>query len=214
MNNDKDKETIVLKEGDSLAPAIEAIKSGGIIAYPTETFYGLGVDPTDKEAVTKLFRLKGRSFKDPVSLVVSDLDMLLVVVEHVPPEAERLINEFWPGPLTIVLKARETLPLTLTAGTGRVGVRVPGLKFTREIIRAVGGPITATSANPTGEKSPVTAGEVLNYFEGLVDVIIDGDGEGGLSGALGSTVIDLTGDEIRLIRAGEIPFSQIMGNGN
>lgn len=200
------KKTLLIKKGDPLGPAVELIKNGGVVAYPTETFYGLGVDPFNKDAVVGLYDLKGRAFKDPVSIVVSDLDMLLVVVTHVPPEAERLIKKFWPGPLTLVFQANETVPLALTAGTGKIGVRIPGSKFTREFIRAVGGPVTATSANPSGKKSAVTTDEVLDYFDGQIDAVMDG---GLLPGVLGSTVVDLTGGSPRLIREGEIAFSLI-----
>ncbi|MEE9613621.1 MAG: L-threonylcarbamoyladenylate synthase [Thermodesulfobacteriota bacterium] len=196
-----------LKPDGPFDKAVTAFKKGGVIAYPTETFYGLGVDPFNEEAVRGLFTLKGRPPENPVSVIVRDREMLRMVVEEVPPLAERLIEYFWPGPLTIILKARDVLPPTLTAGTGTVGVRESSSDTAMKLVTALGSPITATSANPSGKPPAATADEAAAYFGDGIDILIDG---GKTGGGLGSTVVDATGEEIEIIREGEIPASEIL----
>ncbi len=179
---------------------------GGVIAYPTETFYALGVNPFDTTAVTRLFALKGRSFSSPIALVISDTGMLSTVAAKVPGAAARLIEGFWPGPLTIVFNALPSVPPSLVAGTGTIGVRVSASSTARSICRVLGSPLTATSANPAGSKPPVTPAGVLDYFDGSLDVLVDG---GELSGVLGSTIVDVSGEEIRVVREGEIPSEEV-----
>lgn len=199
---------------DCIDEAVRALRRGLIVAYPTETFYGLAVDPFNEEALRALFHLKGRAFTEPVSVIIGDVSMLASIVEVVTPLAARLMEEFWPGPLTLVFKAGPDIAALLTgrapgdAGEGgpTIGVRVPGCDMARRLSMEFGGPITATSANPSGGKSPVELSEVLNYFDGLLDIVIDG---GRLSGELGSTVADVTGERIRIIRAGEIEKSRL-----
>lgn len=191
---------------------LDVFKTGGIIAYPTDTFYGLGVDPFNESAIKKLFALKGRSFDKPVSILVKDKNMLLSVVEEIPPAAERLIKKFWPGPLTIIFKAKKTIPSVLTGSTGKIGVRISGNPITQKLLEIIDSPITTTSANPSGKKSPVTAKKVKDYFGDKIDLIID---DSVLSGKLGSTIVDVTERELKVIREGEIPaktvFEAIMG---
>ena len=191
----------------ALAEAKEIVEEGGIIAYPTETFYGLGVDPYNEEAVKRLFELKGRGFDKPISILVKDEVMLQQVVTDIPPVAERLIRQFWPGPLTIIFQASPQLPRLLTADTGKIGVRVSSNPITEKLLYAIGSPITTTSANPSGKKSPVTAGEVAGYFGDNLDLILDG---GELPGRLGSTVVDVTCETVMVIREGEIPEERII----
>ncbi len=194
----------VLKAGSSaaLARAKEIIEKGGIIAYPTETFYGLGANPYNEDAVKRLFELKGRGFDKPISILVKDEAMLGQVVADVPPVAENLIKRFWPGPLTIIFNVAPEIPELLTAGTGKIGVRISSSPIAERLLDTIDSPITATSANPSGKKSPITANEVVNHFGGRLDLILDG---GRLSGRLGSTVVDITGGGIELVRDGEIP---------
>jgi L-threonylcarbamoyladenylate synthase len=192
---------ITLTPRDSLDEAVSAFKRGGVIAYPTETFYGLGVDPFNPGAIEKLFRLKGRSFKDPIPLIAARADAVEAIVEEVGPIGQSLIERYWPGPLTIIFNAKKTLPGVLTAHTGKVGVRVPGSYEAQRLASAVGSLITSTSANPTGSPPPNSAKGVLDYFDGLIDVIIDG---GTLAARKPSTVVDVTGGTIELIREGAI----------
>lgn len=179
----------------------ETLEKGRVIAYPTETFYGLGVDPFNEEAVKRVFDLKEREQDKPIPLLVKDRAMLLQVVENIPPLAEDLIKGFWPGPLTIVFKARPNLPAILTGGTGKVGVRVSSNPIAQRIVEAFGKPLTTTSANPSGRRPPSTVQEVVDHFRGRIDLIIDG---GPLPGRLGSTVVDVTGEGLVIIREGEV----------
>ena len=207
--------TLVKAEGVSLSKSVReqilnAFKRGGIIAYPTETFYGLGVDPFNETAIKRLFELKGRDSDKPISILVKDTKMLLTVVEEIPPLAEKLIKRFWPGPLTIVFKAKKTISLALTANTGKIGVRISGNQIAQKLLETIDSPITTTSANPSGKKSPVTASEVIGYFGDKIDLILDG---GMLYGKLGSTIVDVTEGDLKVIRQGEISVEQLQDSG-
>lgn len=193
--------TITLKSNDLLDKAVEVFKAGGVIAYPTETFYGLGVDPFNTNAVERLFSLKGRSFKDPIPIIAGDIEMAERLVETVPPVAGALIERYWPGPLTLVFKARANVPELLTAHTGKIGIRVSSGPHAKRLINALGSPITSTSANPTGRPPAAEPDEVLAYFEDSIDVLIDG---GRLTAERPSTVVDVTGERPALIREGAI----------
>lgn len=196
---------IIPADGDYGA-AIEIFRSGGIIAYPTETFYGLCVDPFNREAVDALYRLKGRPSASPIPLIIGSADMLGLVAEDVTPLAKALIERFWPGPLTLVLKAKKELPDALTASTGTIGVRLSGSGAARRLSMMLSSPITSTSANPSGKRPPVSSSEVLGYFGGSIDLLIDG---GVLGGAKGSTIVDARGDLPVIIREGEIPSTEL-----
>ncbi len=185
----------------NLKKAMAVLKKGGVIAHPTETFYGLGVDPFNEGAVRKLFELKGRGFDKPVSILVKNEEALFDISCEIPPAAERLIKRFWPGPLTIVFKAKKGIPKILTANTGKIGVRVSSNQIAKKLLDIIDMPITATSANPSGRKSPVTPQEVERYFGDKLDMIIDG---GELEGKLGSTILDITEEDIKILRQGEI----------
>lgn len=185
---------------------LHVFKNGGIIVHPTETFYGLGVDPFNEVAIEKLFTLKGREADKPISILVKDKKMLLEVVEEIPSSAEILIKRFWPGPLTIIFKAKKTIPSILTGNTGHIAVRISSNPITQKLLEIIDSPITTTSANPSGKKSPVTAEEVAGYFGDKIDLIIDG---GLLSGKLGSTIVDVTEGELKIVREGEIPVKAI-----
>lgn len=197
---------IIIDSSGALEEAVPIFRGGGIIAFPTETFYGLCVDPFNAEAVKALFRLKGRPPGNPIPLIISDYPMLKRVALEVPPLAEGLIKRFWPGPLTIIFKARPELPSGLTAGTGTIAVRVSGSGVAARLSRALDSPVTATSANPSGRKPPLEAAEVLAYFNGAIDMLIHG---GRLPGKKGSTVVDATGEKLVIVREGEIPSSEI-----
>jgi L-threonylcarbamoyladenylate synthase len=203
----EDVEVLKADSPAALAKAKEIIVQGGIIAYPTETFYGLGADPYNKDAVKRLFKLKGRGFDNPISILVKDEAALQQVVTAVPTAAEGLIRQFWPGPLTIIFQASPQLPLLLTAGTGKIGVRVSGNPYAQKLLDTIDRPLTTTSANPTGKVSPVTAEEVAGYFDNNLDLILDG---GQLPGRLGSTVVDVTGGKVVIVREGEIPGEKII----
>jgi L-threonylcarbamoyladenylate synthase len=139
-------------------------------------------------------------------LIIGGISMIRFVAKELPPQAVKLMKRFWPGPLTIVLKAADALPASVTAGTGTIGVRLPGCPMARRFSNTLGFPITSTSANPSGANPAVSAKEVLEYFNGSIGALIDG---GSLEDKKGSTIVDATGEKLVLIREGEIPSSEI-----
>ncbi len=190
------------------APTLEAaarvLRAGGLVAFPTETFYGLGANALDPAAVARVFQAKGRPADKPLLVLVDSLAMALEVVRELPARARGLIARHWPGPLTLVLPARPGLPPALTAGTGTIGVRIPGHPVARALVSAAALPITAPSANLYTAPSPRTAAEVLAALGERVDLVLDG---GGTPGGPASTVLDLTGDSPRLLRPGAVPLA-------
>lgn len=199
------KPLIIPAEGDYSA-AREIFRAGGIIAFPTETFYGLCVDPFNVKAIEALYKIKGRPSASPIPLIIGDAGMLEFVAGEITPVAKKLIGRFWPGPLTLVLKAKQGLPDTLTASSGTIGVRLSGSPSARRLSQTLSSPITSTSANPSGKNPPVSAEEVLKYFGSSIDLLIDG---GHLAGTKGSTIVDARGDRVLIIRDGEIPSSEL-----
>jgi len=186
-----------------VAEAVNVLKSGGIVAYPTETFYALGVNPTDEGALKRLYRIKGRPPRKPLPLIVGDRRALRSMVKRVSPEAEDLIKRFWPGPLTIIFEASPKLPVLLTADTGKVALRIPGEKIARDLSKGCGFPIISTSANPSGMAPATSVEEVIRYFGERIDIIID---KGKTPGGKPSTIVDSTTVPIKVIREGVIPL--------
>lgn len=181
-----------------------------MIAFRTDTFYGLGVDPFNAVAVGRIRALKGREDDKPILLLISDLDRIDRVIARRTAEFIELAARFWPGPLTIVGKGTTDLPDGITAGTGTVGVRLPADEKVRELVRACGGVLTATSANPAGREPARSADEVRSYFEKGVDLIVD-DGE--VTATEPSSVVDATTSPPRVIREGAIPAELIVPRG-
>jgi L-threonylcarbamoyladenylate synthase len=178
----------------------------GILAVPTETFFGLAVNPFQEEALARLFALKGRAPEKPVLVMVSGPEMLNQVAREVPVLARRLMEKFWPGPLTIIFPSRPQLSRRLTGGTGTIGVRQPRQSLTCRLITALGHPITGTSANRAGGRSLVRAREVAREFGDGVDLILDA---GPCPGGLPSTIVDVTSAPPRLVRDGAIPPAEL-----
>ncbi len=191
---------------DDLGDIVEVLRNDGVIIYPTETFYGLGVNGLSRKAIQKVFRLKKRDPLKPISVVISDLSMLQRVVSEIPPYSRKLLRKFWPGPLTIVFKASSQLPKELLGEAGTVGVRLTSHGWVRTLVRKAGFPITATSANISGETDISDPEDVLRLFEGAVDLIVDG---GKTEGTFPSTVVDLSGGKPCLLREGAIPLNRI-----
>ncbi len=196
-------------EGD-LARAVATIRAvldkSGVIAFPTDTFYGLGADPSDEEALSRIFLAKGRPEGKPLLVLVTSTRQARTLAETLPPVADKLIPAFWPGPLTLVFKARESLPERLTAGTGTIGLRQPGNDFTLRLLQALGRPLTATSANPSGQPSPVTAEQAATLLGDGVDLIVDA---GPTPGGRESTLLDVTVSPPRLLREGAVSRKRI-----
>jgi L-threonylcarbamoyladenylate synthase len=177
----------------------EVISSGGVIAYPTDTFYGLGADPRNNAAVKKLFLIKGRRADQPILLLIPDQAVVKEWAEEVTPMAVQLMKRFWPGPLTLVFKAKKDVLPELTAGTGAIGLRVPGNALTRRLLAYLGAALTGTSANLSGERGIETAEEAREAFGDRVDLVLDG---GRTAGGKPSTVVDVSTDLPRVIREG------------
>jgi L-threonylcarbamoyladenylate synthase len=193
-----------------LTPAVleetrAVLRSGGVIAMPTESFYALGVSPLDAGALARLTRIKGREDGKPILILVADRASLGDFVSGVPPSADLLMQAFWPGPLTIVLPACSGLPDMLTAGTGTIGVRQPDHRGLVHLLREVG-PLTGTSANRSGAPPAQSAAEVQVAVGGEIDVILDG---GRTAGGLASTVVTTVGT-VRVLREGRIPREKIV----
>jgi L-threonylcarbamoyladenylate synthase len=182
----------------------QAVREGGIVAIPTETYYGLGVDPFNDVAVERLVRVKGRSDARPILVLIGSLQQLPLVAQVVPSVAEILIEEFWPGSLTILFPARPSLPYKLTAGTGLVGIRLSPCKSLCTLLCRVG-PLTGTSANRTSRPPAKTARMVERELGSDVDVVVDA---GRTAGGLPSTVIDAR-LPIRVIREGAVTRQKI-----
>jgi L-threonylcarbamoyladenylate synthase len=181
------------------------LRGGGVVAYPTETFYGLGALARDPAALERLARAKGRPEGKPLPLVAADAGMVQEVAE-LEGLARRLADRFWPGPLTLVLPARPGLPDAITGGSGTVGIRVPGSEVARALCRAAGGPIVSTSANPSGGAPPVDVARLDAGLAARLDGILDA---GPAPGGLPSTVVSAAGDRLKLLRDGAIPFAAI-----
>lgn len=186
--------------------ASDVISGGGVIAFRTDTFYGLGVDPFNAAAVARLRELKGREDNKPILLLISDAEQVERLIADSSDRFKIAARKFWPGPLTIVGSAVASLPEEITAGTGTVGVRLPADESVRQFVRECGGVLTATSANPAGREPARSAQEVGRYFTKGVDLIVDG---GEVTATEPSTVLDVLTSPPRIVREGAIPRSVI-----
>ena len=190
----------------SVGTAGEIIVRGGLVGVPTETVYGLAADGLNAAAVEKIYEVKNRPETKPISLLVAGMTQVQKFCADIPVLAHTLAAAFWPGPLTMVLKKRENVPETVTAGGETVGVRCPDHPLTLALIAETGCPLAAPSANLSGMASPKSAAEVLAYFDGKIDAVIDG---GCCAIGVASTIIDLTGEKPRLLRAGGLSCAEI-----
>jgi len=172
-----------------------------VIAFRTDTFYGLGADPFNADAVARIRALKGREDDKPILLLISDVEEIDRLIVQPSKQFQEIAAKFWPGPLTIVGKANTDLPEGITAGTGTVGVRLPADATVRDLVRECGGTLTATSANPAGRDPARSAEEVRSYFPEGIDLIIDG---GLVTVIAPSTVVDATVSQPRVVREGAI----------
>jgi len=198
---------------DALSPAADAveqiarlIRRGGVVAIPTDTLYGLAADPGNASAIDRLFAIKGRQAGQALPLVAADRDQVVAYVGALGPLADRLAARFWPGPLTLVVAAPPQLAPGVSGGTATVGIRVPAHAATRALCAACAHPLTATSANRSGEPATalpdIVAASLGDRLDGLVDA-------GSTAGGAPSTLVDTTGTQPRLIRAGAIPWEDI-----
>lgn len=186
----------------------EKIKSGHVLGMPTDTFYGLAADPFNLRAVERVYEIKSRSRHKPLSLLIEDVDQAEDLARPLPEEFYKLARKFWPGPLTIIVRASSKLPLKVTANSGNVALRVPSAKIPLSVVQAAGIPITATSANLSGATECTTAVQVRDQLQERISIIVDG---GTSPRDVASTIIDLSSEDgnWRVIREGAIPTQEI-----
>ncbi len=192
--------------GQSVTRAAQVILNGGVIVYPTETIYGLGANALDIGAVERVFEIKARPKSNPILILIPGLSALDELVTEVPDTAASLMEKFWPGPLTIVFKSSPIVSTMLTAGTGKIGIRLSSDEFCRQLLEICQIPITSTSANLSGEPNPDKVGIINRKVINSVDLVVDA---GVLASQTPSTVVDVTGGELKLLREGAIPFLNI-----
>jgi len=191
----------------ALCQAAEAIRRGGVILYPTDTIYGLGCDALNVKAVKRIYKIKHRSENNPALVLVHNKKMLNELVDDITPLASRLIKMFWPGPLTMIFKASRYIHQSLISKDGKVGIRIPDNKFCLKLIAECGTPLLSTSANITGSETITTADTLKKVFKGRVDLFIDA---GDLESSLPSTVVDVSGKRLVVIREGAISTKQLL----
>jgi L-threonylcarbamoyladenylate synthase len=192
---------------EKLAEAVRVLREGGVVAFPTETFYGLGADARNEAAVEKIFRIKGRNFRNPLPVIVANDRKVIPLVEEIPAAATILMQTFWPGPLTLIFRAAPSVSSRLTGGTGKIGIRVSSHPIARFLAAGLAGPLTATSANPSGGPECSSADAVIRTLGDLPDAVIDG---GATPVGAGSTILDITVFPPRILREGAIPRSLIL----
>lgn len=191
---------------EDLIKASDVLKRGGLVGFPTETVYGLGANGLDEEAVKKIYKAKGRPSDNPLILHIGEVEQLDSLVKEIPEIAFKCIEEFWPGPLTIILKRSDKIPDIITAGLDSVAIRMPKELVARELINLANLPIAAPSANLSGRPSPTSGNHVIEDMMGKIDMIIDG-GDTGIG--LESTVLDLSVDIPMILRPGGVSFEQL-----
>lgn len=199
--------TIILPEQDpqALLRALEVLQSGGLVAFPTDTVYGVGALAFDQAAVENIYMAKDRPVEKAIPILIGDVDDLVTVTIAIPEIAMKLAARFWPGPLTLVVPKHPELSATVSAGP-TIGVRIPNHPLARALLR-LAGPMAVTSANISGQPSPTTAIEVFAQLGGRIALILDG---GITPGGVPSTVVDCAGGEPQILRAGPIPKSEIL----
>jgi L-threonylcarbamoyladenylate synthase len=187
--------------------AVEVLRQGGVVAYPTDTLYGLAVDPRSDAAVARLFTVKGRGASSAIALIAADANIAgYAAAADFGPVEQRLAAAFWPGPLTIVVPAAPQMASALAPG-GTLGVRVPASLIARALSAAFGDCVTATSANPSGAPAPVTAGDVAAALGDRVDLLLDG---GAAPGGAPSTIVEVVDGQVRLHRAGAVAWNRVL----
>ena len=194
-------------EPETIAEAAAVIKRGGVIVFPTRCLYGLGADAMNPDAVERIIEIKQRPQDNPILVLIDSKNQLEMLVEKIPPAADALMEAFWPGRVTLVFDARNTLAGSLTAQSGKIGVRLPGHPVTAALVKQVKGPVTGTSANLSGRPGCYRLPDLDPQIGGQVDLVLDA---GTLQGGAGSTVVDVTEEPPRILREGEVTAGQIL----
>jgi L-threonylcarbamoyladenylate synthase len=189
-----------------LEEAAATIRAGEIVAVPTDTLYGLAADPFSKAAVERVFAAKKRSAERALPLIAADIAQVEAHLGRLSSDARRLADAFWPGPLTLLVPRSETMPGELTGGLGQVGVRVPAHVVARELCRACGRPLTATSANTSGSPASAEPGEIARTLGDAVALLLDA---GPAPGGPPSTIVDVSEGSVRLLRPGSVPWDEV-----
>ena len=195
-------------QGDLMARACEIIRKGGVVIFPAKCLYGIAADALSPEAVDRVFEVKRRPRNNPILVLVNGKQDLERLVKRVPETAVALMDRFWPGDVTIVFEAVDDLPGVLTAHTGKIGIRMPHHPVARALIKRLGTPITGTSANISGARGISRVQDLAPDLVSRVDMVLDA---GQLKGGKGSTVVDVTGDKVRVLREGEVTEADILG---
>lgn len=198
--------TLSIKDPTAIPQLVTFIERGEVVALPTDTVYGVAADGYNTDAIEKLFIAKDRPSNKAIMLLLGDYGDLAKAARYISPTAQRLAEHFWPGGLTLVVQARDDLPPNLCAENHTIGVRLPNSEIVRNVVRMLGRPIAATSANRSGGANPRTAQDVRNDLDGRISLILDG---GATPGNVPSTVLDCTVEPPRVLRAGAIPTSEI-----
>ena len=189
-----------------LEQAAELIKQGKIVIFPTETVYGIGTNGLDEQAVKRLYEVKQRPLNKPITLLVSNMEMVNQIAKDITETEYKIMKKFFPGPLTIILKKKNIVPDIVTSGQDTVGVRMPSGEIARKLVEIAGVPVAAPSANITGEPSGTNLQEIMKHFEGRVDFAIDGGiSELGIS----STIVQVIDGKPQILRQGSITLEQI-----
>jgi L-threonylcarbamoyladenylate synthase len=199
-------QVVAATDPEAIRKAVQLLKAGGLVAFPTDTVYGVGAHAFLPQAVEKIYQVKGRPLIKAIPLLLDGAESLSQVARDIAPEARLLTKKFWPGALTVVLRRNPVVPDIVTGGGETVALRVPYYPFTLKLIRAVGAPLATTSANLTGHPDPQTAREVVDYLEGRIDLVLDG---GRCPGGIPSTVIDLTRTPPVVLRPGAISREEL-----
>jgi len=199
----------IRSDGSSIMEVVRIMKEGGVIAYPTETFYGLGADIRNAQALEKIYTIKGRDFDKPISIIIGSREDLTTFAGDITPAAETLMDRFWPGGITLLFNASQDVPGKLTAKTGKIGIRLSSNPVATLLAQRLSGAITATSANRSGQEECVSIDEVMDSIGKSLDAVIDG---GRTPGGAGSTIVDTTVDPPVIVREGIIPSSAIYEN--
>jgi L-threonylcarbamoyladenylate synthase len=194
-------------EPEIIQRAGTAIKQGGIIAFPTRCLYGLGADAFNADAVDRIFKLKKRPYQKPILVLVDRRIQLERLVSHVSKAAARIMDQFWPGRVTLIFEAADTVPHYLTAGTGKIGIRLPGHPVAAALVDSFGGPLTGTSANISGRPGCRRIEDFDSQLIQQLDIVLDA---GPLKGGTGSTVLDVTQDMPRVLREGEVSENETL----
>lgn len=200
------KKIDIKKEYEKIEEAAEIIQKGGIVIFPTETVYGIGVNGLDEKAIKRLYEAKKRPLNKPISLLVSNMKMIESVAENISQTERKLMEKFFPGPLTIILKKKGCVPDILTANGDTVGIRMPEGEIARRLVQNAGVPIAATSANISGEENTIDANAIIKEFENTVDCFIDGDES---KSGIGSTIVKITDGKAQILRQGKITKEEI-----